>query len=73
MNAPAGLTGALRDLPHLLMVEEVAGLLRTSRKAIYASAAAGLIPGVVRPGRRLLFRRDAVLGWLDLTIKEEGP
>ena len=71
MSTPPAPSGPLRDLPHLLTPDEAAGLLRTSRKQIYAMAAAELIPGVVRPGRRLLFRRDAVLDWLGLRIEEE--
>ena len=45
-----------RDLPILLTVPEVAELLRTSRKAIYAMVERGLLPGVVRVGRRVLVR-----------------
>ncbi len=48
----------------LLTVEEVSLLLRTSRKAIYAMTERGHLPGVVRLGRRLLFRRDLLLNWL---------
>ena len=48
----------------LLTVEEVSLLLRTSRKAIYAMTERGHLPGVVRLGRRLLFRRDLLLDWL---------
>lgn len=51
-------------LPQLHAVADVADLLRTSRKAIYAMVERGQIPGVLRIGRRLLFRRDALLGWL---------
>jgi len=50
--------------PLLLTVEEVAVLLRTSPKAIYAMAERGQLPGIVRIGRRLLFRRDLLLDWL---------
>lgn len=48
----------------LVNVDEVADLLRTSRKGIYAMVERGQVPGVVRIGRRLLFRRDALLQWL---------
>jgi excisionase family DNA binding protein len=41
-------------------VEETATYLRTSRKAIYAMAERGQLPGVVRLGRRLLVRRTAL-------------
>ena len=44
----------------LLTADEVAALLRTSRKAIYAMAERGLLPGVIRIGRRLLVRRRPV-------------
>ena len=51
-------------LPSFLTAVEVAGLLRTSRKAIYAMLDRGQIPGAVRIGRRVLFSREALLGWL---------
>ena len=51
-------------LPHLLTADEVADLLRTSRKAIYAAVARGQLPGVVRLSRRILFDQDEVLSWL---------
>ena len=49
------------ELAYLLTVDEVAALLRTTRKAIYARAERGLLPGAVRDGRRLLVRRDELL------------
>ena len=51
--------------PVLLTVAETAALLRTSRKAVYAMVERGQLPGVIRIGRRLLFRRDALVDWLD--------
>ncbi len=48
----------------LLTTDEVAALLRTSRKAIYVMAERGFLPGVVRIGRRLLVRRDDLIDWL---------
>ena len=51
--------------PFLMTADEVAALLRTSRAAIYAMAARGELPGVTRPGRRFLVRRQALLEWLD--------
>lgn len=53
------------DLPMLLTVAEVAKLLRTTPRAIYAMIERGLLPGVTRVGRRLLIHRDDVLQWLD--------
>jgi excisionase family DNA binding protein len=49
--------------PILLTPNEVADFLRTSRKAIY-SMERGQLPGIVRIGRRLLVREDALLDWL---------
>ena len=57
---------SLADLQqYFLTADEAAALLRTSRKAIYARAERGLLPGVIRDGRRLLVRRDDLLSWLD--------
>ena len=53
------------DLCIFLTVEEVAAVLRTTRTAVYALVARGQVPGVIRLGRRVLFRRDVLLGWLD--------
>jgi excisionase family DNA binding protein len=55
---------APRELPGLsllLTADETAALLRTTRKAVYAMAERGSLPGVVRIGRRLLVRRDVLL------------
>ncbi len=52
------------DLPFLLTVHDVAALLRTTPKAIYIMVERRQISGVVRIGKRLLFRRDDVLRWL---------
>ena len=57
--------GRTAGLPQFLTVDEVASLLRTSRKAIYAMVERGQVPGVIRVGRRLLFRRDVLVDWLD--------
>jgi excisionase family DNA binding protein len=51
--------------PPLLTTSEVAVVLRTSRKAVYAMAERAQLPGVTRIGRRLLVRRDDLLSWLD--------
>jgi excisionase family DNA binding protein len=54
-----------RPAPSLLTVPEVADLLRTSEKAIYAMVERRRLPGVRRIGRRILFRRTELLEWLD--------
>ena len=53
--------------PLLLTPDEVAAMLRTSRKAVYAMAERRQLPGLRRIGRRLLIRRDELLEWLDHT------
>jgi excisionase family DNA binding protein len=53
------------DLPLLVTVDEVADLLRTTPTAVYAMVARQQIPGVTRLGRRVLFRSDDLLKWLD--------
>ena len=60
MNRLHSLTDASR-LPYLLRAPEVATLLRTTTRAIYAMTERGQLPGAVRVGRRLLFRRDDLL------------
>jgi excisionase family DNA binding protein len=50
--------------PVLLTPTEVAELLRTSRKAIYTMIERARLPGIVRIGRRVLIREDALLDWL---------
>jgi len=49
------------QLPYLLTADEVASLLRTTRKAVYARAERGLLPGIIYDGRRVLVRRDVLL------------
>ena len=46
------------SFPRLLTANETADLLRTSRKAVYAMAERGQLPGVTRIRRRLLVRAD---------------
>lgn len=53
------------SLPRLLTADEAAGFLRTSRRAIYAMVERRQIPGVVRLRRRVLFRADQLVHWLD--------
>ena len=54
-----------RTLPVLLTIADVALLLRTTPKAVYAMVARHQLPGVTRIGRRVLMRRDVLLDWLD--------
>jgi len=54
------------DKPDLLTADEVAALLRTTRTAIYVMVSRQQLPGVVRIGRRVLFRRREIEAWLGL-------
>ena len=56
--------------PVLLTPSEVAELLRTSRKAIDMMIESAHLPGVVRIGRRVLVREDALL---DLLRQKSTP
>lgn len=51
-------------LPHYLTANEVADLLRTSRKAIYVMIERRQLPGVVRIRRRVLIVASVLLSWL---------
>lgn len=62
--------------PVLLTVGEAADLLRTTRRAIYVMVERRQLPGLIRIGRRVLFRADDLLDWLDQkrapSSKEQG-
>jgi excisionase family DNA binding protein len=49
----------------LLTVSEAATLLRTTKVAVYAMVGRRQLPGVIRLGRRVLFRTQDLLNWLD--------
>jgi len=54
-----------RSVPTLLTVDDVADLLRTTRRAVYAMVERRQLPGIVRIGRRVLVRADELLHWLN--------
>lgn len=62
--APVAPTASSLPLPELLTIDEVAALLRTTRKAIYTLIRRGTLPGVVRLPRRLLVERAALVDWV---------
>jgi excisionase family DNA binding protein len=48
-----------------LTVPEAAHLLRTTPRAVYAMIERRQLPGIVRIRRRVLFRTEALLDWVD--------
>ena len=62
---PVRSLGTSPDIPAMLTTGEVAVVLRTSRKAINAMVERAQLPGIVRIGRRVLIRQDALLDFLD--------
>jgi len=52
-------------MPILITADEAAALLRTTRAAVYVMVARRQIPGITRIGRRVLFRSEDLLHWLD--------
>ena len=61
---PTGHDGTPRGLPTLLTTADVAELLCTTRKAVWAMVGRGQLPGVVRIGRRVLISQAAMVEWL---------
>jgi excisionase family DNA binding protein len=55
---------AHRPVPVLLKVAEVASIIKTSKKAIYALIERGALPGVIRLGRRILICEECLVDWL---------
>ena len=51
------------QLPQFLKATEVAKILRVNRTTVYEAVQRDEIPGVVRVGRVIRFRRDAVLSF----------
>ncbi|HYF56922.1 MAG TPA: helix-turn-helix domain-containing protein, partial [Salinarimonas sp.] len=56
---------------NLLTADELASLLRTSRRAVYMMQLRKQIPGAIKVGRRLLFDRKAVEKWLGVRVEAQ--
>ena len=61
------------ELRLFFTAQKVAQILRTTDKGVYAQAERGLLPGVTRIGRRLLFRRAVLLDWLGQKSSAPSP
>lgn len=55
----------LSPLPHLLTIDEVADVLRTTRPAVYGLINRGALHGVVRISRRVLIDRVELQAWIE--------
>jgi predicted DNA-binding transcriptional regulator AlpA len=51
--------------PDLMSIDEVAELTRKSRQALYSMRYTATGPSSFRLGRRLVYRRDDVLAWIE--------
>jgi len=51
--------------PELLRIPQVAQILGVSKRQAYDWVVRGILPGVVRAGRRIFIRRRALELWLD--------
>jgi excisionase family DNA binding protein len=65
LHRSARIANGADALPVLLTVDDVAQLLRTTNRAIYAMIERRQLPGIVRIGRRVLFRTTDLLDWLN--------
>jgi excisionase family DNA binding protein len=64
-SRPTGHSSSTSAIPLLLTVDDAADLLRTTRRAVYAMVERRQLPGLIRLRRRVLFRSDVLLDWLD--------
>ena len=65
LHRSARLANGADALPVLLTVDDVAHLFRTTNRAVYAMIERRQLPGIVRIGRRVLFRTADLLDWLN--------
>ncbi len=59
-------------MPEVLTVQELANLLRCSRKTIYNSIQRGEVPGVVKIGAAYRINKASVLNWLTGKDRKKG-
>lgn len=65
--------GSHDDASPLMTADELATWLACTRRAVYDRVFRGQIPGVLRVGRRLYFRRAEILHWLGLQSAATRP
>lgn len=54
-----------RDVAEYLLADEVADLIRTPKATLYRWRHSGEGPRARKVGKRLLYRRDEVLAWVE--------
>jgi excisionase family DNA binding protein len=72
MNSANDVTTPVPE-PEVLMVEELAALLRIEVKSTYDLLARGEIPGAVKVGRLWRIHRATVVAWLSGQISDPRP
>ena len=65
--------GTHEDASPLMTADELATWLACTRRAVYDRVFRGQVPGTVRVGRRLYFRRAEILNWLGLLSTPARP
>jgi len=58
-------TDVAEEMPKMLTGDDVAGLLRCSRRTVYRLANAGKIPAPIRLGGLARWPRETVRAWID--------
>jgi excisionase family DNA binding protein len=57
--------GFVTSVSPLLTPEELASIIKVSRRALYSMCDRGEVPGIIRIGRRLRFDAQLIRIWLD--------
>jgi len=61
------MSGKVKSLigPEYLLIDEAADLIRTPKATLYAWRGQGIGPPARRVGKRLLYRRDELVAWVE--------
>ncbi|MDZ4849679.1 MAG: helix-turn-helix domain-containing protein [Pirellulaceae bacterium] len=61
---------ASRDIPKLLTIRELAGILKVSPRSIWRLVSSGKIMEPLRVGGSIRWREDAIRDWIDSGCEE---